>query len=290
MSGGGDEETTNTTQPWEAIAPHTALAYDQFFNQFSQPGPAYFPGETVAAQAPQTEEAVGAATDLARQQLGTINPALTGAMTRSLDPNNVFSSPALSSAIDAAVRPVFQNFEQRVLPAIQQEASASGGYGGSRQGVAEGIAGQEALAQAGDISSTMSNQAYQLAVDNAVRTMLGSPAVIGAQQAGLTPLYGAGDVTQGYNQQLINADMARWNYEQMLPYQMAQDLLSGMTGTPYLSTVSSGPTSNQSPLLGALGGGLGAAGAAGGLGMTTASPWLLPIIGAGAMMGGLASR
>lgn len=71
------------------------------------------------------------------------------------------TNPALRSAIDAAVRPLSEQFTQTVLPNIRQGAITAGQFGGSRQGVAEDAASRDFLRQVGDTSASLSNEAFK---------------------------------------------------------------------------------------------------------------------------------
>lgn len=73
---------------------------------------------------------------------------------------NPDSNPYLSQYASSAVRPVFENLMQNVMPGIRTDAAISGNAGGSRQGIAEGLATQGALKTAGDITSGLYSNAY----------------------------------------------------------------------------------------------------------------------------------
>lgn len=66
----------------------------------------------------------------------------------------------VSNAIDSAIRPVTQQFQEQVMPAIKSGAIDAGQMGSSRQGIAEGIAARGYQDTVGDISSNMMNSAY----------------------------------------------------------------------------------------------------------------------------------
>ena len=70
------------------------------------------------------------------------------------------TNPFLAETAEAAIRPLEQSLLQRILPSIRSEALEVEGFGGSRQGIAEGIALQEFQAQAGDISSRIFSQGF----------------------------------------------------------------------------------------------------------------------------------
>jgi hypothetical protein len=83
--------------------------------------------------------------------------------------NNIFSDPGVwnpafnagtSAAIDAAVRPIYQNLNENVLPGIRGSAVTAGGFGGSRQGIAEGLASGRASTAAGDTAAKIVEDLY----------------------------------------------------------------------------------------------------------------------------------
>lgn len=74
-----------------------------------------------------------------------------------LDPS---TNPYLAQTAQAAVRPIFENLSQNILPSIRGNAAQAGQVGSSRQGIAEGLAAQGALRSAGDISSNIYSQGY----------------------------------------------------------------------------------------------------------------------------------
>lgn len=64
------------------------------------------------------------------------------------------------SALQSAIRPVTEQFREQVLPGIQSAGNSVGQFGGSRQGIAEGLASRGYMDTIGDISANMGNQAY----------------------------------------------------------------------------------------------------------------------------------
>jgi hypothetical protein len=70
------------------------------------------------------------------------------------------SNPYTDQVVQNTLAQNTQNFNQQVLPQIQNEAQIQGGFGGSRQGVAEGIA-QQGLADANArAAASIYNDAY----------------------------------------------------------------------------------------------------------------------------------
>jgi len=86
---------------------------------------------------------------------GTINAM--NQLTAAGDPTN---NPYLAAATQAAIRPVTQQFQETVMPGIKQGAQDAGQMGGSRQGIAEGIAARGYQDTVGNITANMGNNAY----------------------------------------------------------------------------------------------------------------------------------
>lgn len=251
--------------------------------RFVQNPPTFFPGPTVAPFSPLETEGQQAALAFAREQL----PGIVGAPTQGLqfltsgDVLRPESNPALQAAIEAAIRPLHQTFGQQILPGIRGEAQLAGQFGGSRQGVAEGIASQALLQGVGDVSARMQSEAYQTALDNMTRALAFAPGIVGL---GLLPsdvISAVGGQQRGMEQALINEQIQRHAAEQLLPFQAAQQvagLAFGMPGGGTTSTSLIPGTQQPSALQRGLGG--AAAGAA--LGSMLGFP------GIGGVVGGLA--
>ncbi len=117
------------------------------------------------------------------------------------------------------------------------------------------------------------------------------------QQQNLLTLSGLAGQQQVYEQALLDEERRKWEAEQGMPlYKLGQyaniiNTLARQGGT----TIQTQPVYGQSPITGALGAGLAGAGLAGQLGLfgaagAAASPWLLPVIGGGVLLGLLSSR
>lgn len=225
------------------------------------------------------------------------------------------SNPYFQGALESAIRPVAQQFNEQVMPGIRRNAIAAGQAGGSRQGIAEGIAGRGFADAIGDIATNMGNQAYgqglqamqaggglasglldqglgaagnaaQLGLglygqglDSAGRASALAPTV---QQMGFQPGSVAERIGQqrtADTQQRIDADVARHNYEQQLPFTMMSDYLGMLQGAPWGSTTGTQTAPGRSTVGSMLGGGLM------GAGLMAGTPYMLPGALAGGMLG-----
>lgn len=179
------------------------------------------------------------------------------------------SNPYLQSHIQAAIRPQVQAFGETILPGVRGSATTSGQFGGSRQGIAEGIASRSLLDSIASTSSSMSNTNYQKGQDSLIQALQLAPLL---QQMQFVPgqIVGTvGDQQRAMDQAMLNDQIQKFMTAQMLPYLAAKDVASvafGMPGGPTTST-STGPapqaaTGSNSGLQDAMGVGSLAIGAA----------------------------
>ena len=183
-----------------------------------------------------------------------------------LDPG---SNPYVQNAVSAATQPIYQDLSQRTLPQQQAAGAAGSGvnYGGSREGIQEGLdvqGAQRAAGQAGaNIMNTALGQGLQ-ATNQAIAqapTTAGSLALPGATQEAV------GGEQQQQQQNVLNANNAAAMFQQMLPLLKAQALTSGAGALPGGSTTATGQSSSNPGLLAdVLGGASAAGGLLGGLG------------------------
>lgn len=169
------------------------------------------------------------------------------------------SNPYLQSAMTAATAPMERAFAESggALQGIRQGAIQSGGYGGSRQGIAEGLATRGLQDKIMDTRSTMAYQGYkdgldqqQAAIKNqAMLTMLsGQPAqTIGA--------VGAQQDAQAQQQENYNANVAQYSKQaQWEPIQnLANVIYGGSNGTTTATGQGPAQPDNTASTLGAVG-------------------------------------
>lgn len=294
-SGGGNTTTTQKADPWSGVQPYLTQGYQQLANLYA-PGvqPHYAnvdsgvaPQDQATLQANQyLQSRLGSMAQLgdaagtsniamgqsaaggAQTGLGAATAAMNGLQAAG-DPAN---NPYFQSTLDAAIRPVTQNFQEQVLPSITQGAQDAGQMGSSRQGIAEGLASRGYTDSIGDIATNMGNQAYaqglqaqqaagQLgsSIYGAGLTGLGqSQALAGAAQGALagpaTALGGIGAANQQQAQSVLTDNINRWNDQQNLPYTMISDYLGLLNGASGGQTVSSQSGGGTSKVTGALGG------------------------------------
>lgn len=203
------------------------------------------------------------------------------------------TNPALQGAINAAVRPITQQLTEEQLPALRGNAVTAGGYGGSRQGIAEGLASGRASTAIGDTSANLANAGYQAGLNALTQTFgnitAADTARYGTRQGALSNLYNTnvnaqlnalgllpqtqqtalapalatsavGDVQQAQLQAERDEDVYRKLFSQTSPLQSAQSLVQLGGAVPGGSTTSTTQYPGTNPVLGSLGIASGVAG------------------------------
>lgn len=140
----------------------------------------------------------------------------------------------------------------------QQQQQASQAYTGNRAGAAQAFTGNQQNAL-GQVQSNMNTNAGLLSGRQGA-AIAALPGMAALDWQNLQQRAAVGDYRDAYNQQLIDADKAKWDYNQQAPWTQLNNYAGILNGSLSLN----GSTSNQtapgrSPLSGALGGALSGA-------------------------------
>ena len=286
-SGGGGSPQPSSTTTTQEMSPEQRQLLSLVIpeaEKFSANPPELFPGSTIAPLDPLQGQAQQQILDLAAPGGALFDNAaqVSSAQNFLLSPELFSANPALDAATAAAVRPITQSFEQNVLPNIRGGAVAAGQFGGSRQGIAEGLAAQSMFQSVGDTSAKIQAQAFQDSLDAMVRTLLASPETsrVAALPAAATEAVGM--QRQGRAQAALSEEAQRHMAEQLIPFNVAQDIAALAFGFP------GGTVTSNTALPGGGGGGFNTRGALGGAASGATIGSLVPGIGTGigALIGG----
>jgi len=161
---------------------------------------------------------------------------------------DIANSPTLNAAKQASMSQLIDAFTQAggPLSQIRNSATGNGTYGGSRQGIAEGLALKGLSQSMANANAQLDSNAYGQGLQTFNSTVNSLPTLLQSMQAPATTMAGVGANTEGYKQgqENYNANVRDFNVNKdWAPLQqMAQLLYGGMT--PGSST--SGTTSNRS--------------------------------------------
>lgn len=195
---------------------------------------------------------------------------------------NPSSNPNLRNAITAATRPITENYKETVLPGIRDEFSVAGQeFGGSRRGVAEGIAGGRYLDSVGDTASKLVQDQYGNNLAANQRAIAMAPQTAASLLQPAQTVSGVGDIRQKMEQALINEAVGGFNFDQNSRFLQSKDILNILSGLPggTSTTTANSPQAPwwQQALGGATAGAslLGGMGGGGGASLSSLLPFLL---------------
>lgn len=247
---------------WGPQAAQLRALYGQAGSFFNQPNPylqnALTSGEQAMGQMnpylqsamPAWNSLLGGGTFGGQQfDVSGVNPIATGtapAFDTLNSLQNPMGNPYLDQMAGSGLNNLYQQYSQNVMPAIGNSAEMGGGLGGSRQGIAQGLATQGLLDSSSDYLTNLYGGQYQSDMDRALQAadvslgqQLGGIGAagqlgMGADQTGLNALgQGQNAVNLGFTGPNLWSQLygMQWN-----PYQMFGSIL----GNPIALTSSKG--------------------------------------------------
>ena len=240
------QSTTSTSSIDPALLPYLQTGLERAQSLFlTGEQPRFFEGQTYVSPSAQTLEALQQQETLARQSSPALQQAqqaygqaLSG-IGQTAAGGFLQGSPFQQQAMQAATRPLEQQFSSQVLPNIASLFSKSGRYGSGAMQNALGQATEGFGRALGDVTSSMANQQYMAERGLQQQAQLGQ-----AQLAGLAPSMYAqqflpaqqlgqiGAAREQIAAQPLQEQMQRFQFGQQLPYQQLSGYLSSVYGSP----------------------------------------------------------
>jgi hypothetical protein len=265
-------ETVTTSSIDPALRPYLTEGLDRARSLFlTGAQPQFFQGQTYVSPSTQTTEALAQQEALARQASPVLQQAQQ-AYTQSLGGIGATAggsflggNPYQAQMMQAATRPLEQQFSNQVLPQIASLYSKSGRYGSGAMQNALGQATEGYGRALGDITSNIAGQQYQQERGLQQQAQLGlaglaaaAPSIYGQQFIPSQQLAQVGAAQEAIAAQPLQEQMARFNFGQQLPYQQLSGYLSSVYGNPMGSYGTQSQTMPSNPLINtAAGAGLG---------------------------------
>jgi hypothetical protein len=267
--------------------------------------PKFFEGQTFVSPSAQTQQALAQQEALATQASPVLQQAQQayqqslGGIGATAGGQFLGANPYQAQMMQAATRPLEQQFSNQVLPQIASLYSRAGRYGSNAMQGALGQATEAYTRGLGDITGTIAGQQFQAERGLQQQAQLGqaqlaaaAPSIYGQQFIPSQQLAQVGAAREQIAAQPLQEQMARFNFGQQLPYQQLSGYLSSVYGSPMgnFGTQTQSTTMPSNPLMGGLAGaGLGYLGGQflGGSGLM--NPVSQGVIGAGlgGVLGGL---
>ena len=228
--GGGSSETT-TAEPWAGIQPYLTKGFQEAAGIYDKFSPAYYGGVTQAGFSPDQLTAQAGVRDWATKgSPNVMNPALSayqyGTGTGVVD---VAKNPYVKDMAAQAAKDAYAQLNP-ALAGIRGGAIQSGGYGGGRQGIAEGTAIAGAADAANAAAAGIYSDAYRTGLGHQSQTLGQTGGIINAGFQPYTQLGQSGAEQQAREQRLIEDAKAAHDFQQNLPYNRLDQYSGAISG------------------------------------------------------------
>jgi hypothetical protein len=240
----GESRIDPTLRPYLGLGLQRA---EQLF--FGSQQPSLYPGQMYVSPSQQTLDALAVQERLARGGSSTLDQSrqafgeAMGGLSFTGMGGFLQGSPYRDLMIQAATRPLMQQFEQTTLPGIQSAFSRAGRYGSGAQAQAIGQATEATGRAIGDVASQLAAADYarerslqQQALGQQIAASQVAPQIYSQQFLPSQQLAQIGAAREAISAQPLQEAMTRYQFAQQLPYQQLQTFLSGVYGTPMASS------------------------------------------------------
>ena len=230
--GGGGAPTNSTTSSGidPSVKPFVTYGLNEAKRLYQTTTPEYYKGQTWVDPSAQTQAALQAAQN--RAIAG--NPLLPAAQQQQQDvisgkylANNPYFNQAMQGAAQGA-----QTSYYDAVNAANSNMSNAGRYGSGAQANVLNKAGTT-------LANSLANKYGELAYNNYAgeramqnQAATGAPSLANADYGDIERLMQVGQIGEGYQNQALQGDINRFNFQQNLPYQKLASYASTMTGLP----------------------------------------------------------
>lgn len=293
--------TTSSIDP--GILPYITTGLERAKTLFlGDQQPSMYPGQTYVSPSEQTLTALQQQQDIAQQTSPSLQAAQNaylqsyGGLANTAAGAFLQGNPYQQQMVEAATRPLVQQYSNQVLPGIASLYSKSGRYGSGAMQNALGQATESYGRALGDISSDIVGKQYEQERVRQQQAMMGltnlaqaAPSIYGQQYLPSQQLAQVGAQREAIAQQPLNEAMQRYSFGQQLPYQQLSGYLSSVYGSPTASYGTTTQNMSTNPTVGRIGGALAGGLLGSSLGSAFGNQWLGAGLGAlgGGLLGGL---
>jgi hypothetical protein len=239
-AGGGGASAIDPT-----LRPYLELGLRAAEQQFLQNVPQFFPGQTYVSPSQQTLDALAAQEQIARQAPSTLQAAQEsymrgmGGLGATASGAFLMGNPYQQQMIQAATRPIMQQFEEQTLPGIAGGFSQAGRYGSGAMERALGRAAETTARAIGDVSTNIAFQDYGAERGRQQQAILGqitaaqvAPQIYGQQFLPSQQLAQIGAAREQIAGLPLQEQMQRFQFAQQAPRESLNAFLSSIYGTP----------------------------------------------------------
>lgn len=245
MSGmfGGRPQTessnsTSTSAPVlpEYLKPYMTEAASQAQDLYKSGAlsPAYYSGSTVAGPSSDTQDYYSAVRSIANGgQPSALQQAAVAQQLGTINGNQLYaeSNPYLKSAMNAANSSTIEQFRDSTAPTLMGTFSGAGRLSSGASGNAYAKAAGQLSDSLANSNATMAYNNYNDAANRQQAASQYAPTLAAGDYANANQLATVGALQDNYQQNVIDADVDRYNYNANLPQLSLQNYINLLNGT-----------------------------------------------------------
>ena len=225
MGGGSDAPEPQVVESTPFLAGDVRFGAKQARGLLEGQQPQFFPGETVAGFAPETEQGLQAIT-----QRATAGSPLTGAsqdlLLQTLQGGFLNQNPFIDQVISNVTGDIGRQFNQQIVPQLDARFGLAGRPGSGAEGLAFGSAADRFLGTVGDVSSQIRFANFQSERNRQQQALGLAPLLAGQDFTDAQAVLSVGGARQGLEQARISEDVQRFNFEQTSQQRALDDFIN----------------------------------------------------------------
>ena len=228
--GGGGSSTTTQNQLDPTVRPFVEYGLQEAKQLYQTDTPQYYPNQTYVAPSVQTQSALQAAQNRALQG-NPLLPAAQQQLQNTIQGQYLGNNPFLQQAMAGAASAATQRYND-AMQATRSGAAQAGRYGSNAMFDQQSRNSQNlanALAQEAGRLMFSNYGAERQAQQQATQL---APSMAQADYADINQLLNTGQMAEDYQRQALEADIARYDFEQNKPYSKLAAYLGAAYGAP----------------------------------------------------------
>ena len=257
----GTQTVVNNTAPWGGQEPYLTKGFARAESDILDKPAEYYPNSKVVPFSDQTTQALGMQENRALSGSPVMGAANQMAQD-TLSGSYLNSNPNFNAAVNAATRPMVENFKTNVMPAIQGGFAGHGRYGSGLMGQQMQQAGEGLTRQIGDVAGSMAHQNYGAERQRMMQAGTLAPTYAANDYTDISNLGQVGQAREAQAGANLQDDISRFYQQQQAPKDALARYMALVSGGGYSSQTQQQPIYSN-PMGNALGMGATAAGIAG---------------------------
>lgn len=238
MSGSKQTGTSTTIQssdPWSGQSPYLEKGFKRAESDILEKPAQYYPNSTVVGFSGQTSDALQMAEDRARGG-SALQTGAKNVIQDTLEGKYMGANPYLDQAIDTATRPMVENFNTSVMPAVQSGFSGKGRYGSGMQAFQQREAAKDVNRQIGDVAGSMAYQNYGRGMQDMMNAAQLAPTLAQTDYDDISKLQQIGGIRESQAGAELQDDINRFNFGQQAPKDALKEYMSLVAGGSFGGT------------------------------------------------------